>query len=119
MAGQTQGERGSALSKALDVLRIIAESERAVGLAELAEQLELPRPTLHRVLQQLVEEQLILRAAQKDRYVVGPKLTQLVGKCLAQFRLASTRACNLERTRFRNSRDLQCWCLGPGRGGLH
>ncbi|MCP5083242.1 MAG: IclR family transcriptional regulator [Alphaproteobacteria bacterium] len=82
MAGQTPGERGSALSKAVDVLRLVAESERAVGLAELAEQLELPRPTLHRVLQQLVEEQLILRAAPKDRYVVGPKLTQLSGNAL-------------------------------------
>ena len=32
MAGQTPGERGSALSKALDVLALIAKSERPVGL---------------------------------------------------------------------------------------
>ncbi len=82
MTGHTQGERGSALSKAVDVLKLIAQAERAVGLAELAEQLSLPRPTLHRVLQQLVEEQLILRAAQKDRYVVGPQLTHLAGNAL-------------------------------------
>lgn len=82
MAGHTSGERGSALSKALDVLTLIAGADRAVSLAELAEQLNLPRPTLHRVLQQLVEEQLILRAAYKDRYVVGPKLTELAGNAL-------------------------------------
>ena len=82
MAGQTPGERGSALSKALDVLALIAKSERPVGLADLAERLELPRPTLHRVLQQLSDEQLILRAAQKDRYIVGPKLTQLSADAL-------------------------------------
>ncbi len=82
MTGHAQGERGSALSKALDVVKVIAESNRAVGLAELAAQLGLPRPTLHRVLQQLVDEQLILRAAQKDRYVVGPQLTKLAGHAL-------------------------------------
>lgn len=82
MASQITGERGSALSKALDVLALIAKSDRPVGLAELAELLELPRPTLHRVLQQLVDEQLILRAPQKDRYIVGPKLTQLSADAL-------------------------------------
>lgn len=82
MAGQTPGERGSALSKALDVLALIAKSERPLALAEIAELLELPRPTLHRVLQQLVDEQLILRAAHKDRYVVGPKMTQLSADAL-------------------------------------
>ena len=82
MASQAPGERGSALSKALDVLKLVAESDRAVSLAELAEQLNLPRATLHRVLQQLTDEQLILRAAQKERYVVGPALTMLSGHAL-------------------------------------
>ena len=82
MAGQAQGERGSALSKALDVLKLVAESDRAVSLAELAEQLNLPRATLHRVLQQLVDENIILRSAQKERYVVGPALTVLAGHAL-------------------------------------
>lgn len=82
MAGQAQGERGSALSKALDVLKLVAQSDRAVSLAELAEQLNLPRPTLHRVLQQLVDERIILRSAQKERYVVGPELTLLSAHAL-------------------------------------
>lgn len=82
MAGQPPGERGSALSKALDVLALVTKSERPLALAEIAELLELPRPTLHRVLQQLVDEQLILRAPQKDRYVVGPKMTQLSADAL-------------------------------------
>lgn len=77
MAGPVGGERGSALEKALDILGKIARSERAIGLAELSELVELPRPTIHRTLQQLIEAKLILRAPQKDRYVVGPALMQL------------------------------------------
>ncbi|MEM7425881.1 MAG: IclR family transcriptional regulator [Pseudomonadota bacterium] len=83
MAAPTAGERGSALEKALDVLDRIVRAERAVGLAELAEQTDLPRPTIHRVLQQLVEQGLILRATQKDRYVVGPAMQQLAVNALA------------------------------------
>ena len=37
----------------------------------------MPRQTLHRVLQQLVDTGLIIRAPQKDRYVIGPALTRL------------------------------------------
>ena len=77
MAGSSGGERGSALEKALDILVKIARSERAIGLAELSELMELPRPTVHRTLQQLIDAKLILRAPQKDRYVVGPALMQL------------------------------------------
>jgi len=76
MAGTT-GERGSALEKALDILQVIADSKRPIGLAELAESIDLPRPTIHRTLQQLVETGLILRALQKDRYVIGPTLMKL------------------------------------------
>ena len=73
----TMGERSSALEKALDILQVITDSKRAIGLAELAELIDLPRPTIHRTLQQLVETGLILRAIQKDRYVIGPTLMKL------------------------------------------
>ncbi len=54
-----------------------------MGLAEVAEQIDLPRPTIHRVLQQLVEQGLVLRAPQKERYVVGPALQQLAVSALS------------------------------------
>lgn len=71
------GENRSALNKALLVLHHLTQSRKPIGLAELVELVELPRQTVHRVLQQLADERLILRAMQKDRYVVGPALTQL------------------------------------------
>ena len=78
-----QGDRSqsaasrSALEKALLVLGQLTQSLRPVGLAELAVSINLPRQTIYRILQQLSDAQLILRAPQKDRYVVGPALTQL------------------------------------------
>ena len=70
-------EHGSALEKALLVLEQLALSTRPVGLAELVTRVDLPRQTIHRILQQLADAKLILRAQKKDRYVVGPALTQL------------------------------------------
>lgn len=70
-------EHGSALEKALLVLAELTRSTRPVGLAELATRTGLPRQTTHRILQQLSEAMLILRAPKKDQYVVGPALTQL------------------------------------------
>lgn len=76
-SSQDPKTRGSALDKAVLVLRSVASSERAVTLADLTETLRLPRQTIHRVLQALVHAGLILRAPQKDRYQIGPGLTRL------------------------------------------
>ena len=76
-------EHGSALEKALLVLEQLTVSERPLGLAALAESVALPKQTVPRILQQLVSAQLILRAPQKDRYVVGPALTRLSVQALS------------------------------------
>jgi len=76
-------ERGSALGRAIAVLERIVVSNRPIGLADLANEVDLPKATLHRLLQQLSEQGLILRAAQKDRYVVGPNMLQLSAQALA------------------------------------
>lgn len=76
-------ERGSSLEKAILVLGKIAVSGRPVGLADLASEIDLPRPTIHRILHQLADMGLILRAPQKDRYHVGPTMMQLSALALA------------------------------------
>lgn len=83
------GEHGSALDKALVVLDQLTRSARPIGLAEVAELVELPRQTVHRILQQLARAQLILRAPQKDRYVVGPALTRLSVQALSSLNTAT------------------------------
>ena len=70
-------EHGSALDKALLVLEEITQSAGPVALADLVLRIDLPRQTVHRILQQLVEAGLIMRAPRKDQYMVGPALTRL------------------------------------------
>jgi len=67
----------SALDKATLVLEAIVAYPRPVGLPDLTADLGLPRQTIHRILQQLCSNGLILRDPSRDRYAVGPRLSQL------------------------------------------
>ena len=69
--------RGSALDKAIKVLDVLTTSDRPLALNEIAERLNSPRQTIHRVVQSLVQNQLALRAPHKDRYQVGPAMSRL------------------------------------------
>ncbi|GBE42815.1 transcriptional regulator KdgR [bacterium BMS3Bbin10] len=91
------GEPSSALEKALLVLGELTRSPRPVGLAELAAAIDLPRQTIHRILAQLENAQLILRAPQRDRYVVGPALAQLSVQALGTLNTAAPIRSVLER----------------------
>ncbi len=79
-------ERGSALFKALAVLEAVFRHERPASLAEISTELALPRQTVHRVLQQLEANGLLLRDATGERYVVGPGMTRLALEALAASR---------------------------------
>lgn len=79
------GERrefGSALEKALHVLEAVVAKHQPVGLAYLADELDLPKPTIHRVLMQLEQSGLIQRAPDRSRYTVGLNLNRLAAASL-------------------------------------
>jgi DNA-binding IclR family transcriptional regulator len=67
----------SALDKATLVLEAIVSYTRPVGLPDLTADLGLPRQTIHRILQQLCDNGLIVRDPSRDRYAVGPRLSKL------------------------------------------
>jgi IclR family transcriptional regulator, acetate operon repressor len=69
--------RSSALEKALAVLEAILQQPQAVGLPDLAARLGLPRQTAHRLLTQLERTGLVVRDPSRERYSVGPWLSQL------------------------------------------
>lgn len=70
-------DRHSALEKSLMVLEAIVDHPQPVSLPELTLRLGMPRQTIHRLLQQLSDNRLIIRDASKDRYTVGPRLSHL------------------------------------------
>ncbi|MDA7947954.1 MAG: IclR family transcriptional regulator [Hyphomicrobiaceae bacterium] len=86
-------EHGSALEKAFVVLDEVTRSAGPVSLADLVDRIGLPRQTIHRVLQQLTDANLIMRAPKKDRYIIGPALTRLsVDALTSPCRLTTVRA---------------------------
>ncbi len=70
-------DRLSAIEKSLLVLEAIVDHPQPVNLPELTLRLGLPRQTIHRLLQQLVENGLVIRDASRDRYAIGPRLSHL------------------------------------------
>ncbi|MGI9463262.1 MAG: IclR family transcriptional regulator [Aestuariivirgaceae bacterium] len=78
MAADTpKNPHGSALDKALAILETVTAHTGPIGLPELSERLGLPRQTVHRILIQLTETGLLKRARERDRYIVGPRLSKL------------------------------------------
>jgi IclR family acetate operon transcriptional repressor len=73
----------SALDKATLVLEAIVAYPRPIGLPDLTADLGLPRQTIHRILQQLCDNGLITRDPSRDRYAVGPRLSNLAMQTLA------------------------------------
>jgi DNA-binding IclR family transcriptional regulator len=70
-------QRLNVLGKALAVLQTVADHPQGVGLPDIANELGLPRQTVHRVLGQLRASGLLLRDPIRERYSVGPRLIQL------------------------------------------
>lgn len=92
MADQ-KSESGSALQKATLVLDVLLEGGRPESLADISAKLDLPRQTVHRVVRQLEELDLIRRDFNRDHYFVGARMIQLGIKALGSaVRLAPVHA---------------------------
>ena len=70
-------ESGSALQKVVLILDALFESDTPIGLAELSQQLELPRQTVHRVVRQLEDLDIIRRDFARDHFSVGARMMRL------------------------------------------
>ena len=68
---------GSALEKALQVLEAIIDQPQAVGLPDVADRLGMSRQAVHRLLQQLVANGLIVRDPSRDRFAIGPRFSKM------------------------------------------
>lgn len=81
------------LDRTFSILEFVAGQVKAVTTAEIAQGLELPLPTAHRLVANLEARALLQRAVGTKRYVVGNKLVVLAGKTIgAAFRTARRHA---------------------------
>jgi DNA-binding IclR family transcriptional regulator len=66
------------IRRAMSILRMLAESQdRGVRLTDLVEELQLNRPTVHRILQVLVEEGAAEQEVKSRRYMIGQEVSAL------------------------------------------
>ena len=82
------GSAGNAIEKALSVLEALADHERITDLADMT---GLPKSTVHRILQSLVEQGFATSDG-SGGYLPGPRVLTLAGKVMHRFdpaRLAS------------------------------
>jgi IclR family transcriptional regulator, acetate operon repressor len=81
------------LDRALAILDFIATQRRSVAIADLADALNLPLPTAHRLVGNLEDRGLVQRSLGSKRLVVGNKLLTLGAKAIgAGFRNAHRHA---------------------------
>lgn len=69
--------RGSALAKSLAILEVVAARNGPVALVEIAQALDIPRQTAHRLAAQLLETGILSRDPEKDCYIVGHRAVDL------------------------------------------
>ncbi len=62
------------LTKIVAIMDTLARTEGSISFSELSRQLEIPRPTLHRLIAAMREESLI--DVQGGRFVLGPRLVE-------------------------------------------
>jgi len=63
--------------RGLIVLEKVVHAKRPVSATELIEQLDLPKPTVNRILQRLEEEGLLQREPIRRRYMPGPRTQEM------------------------------------------
>ncbi len=76
------------ITRAIRALKLIAQhAPHGLRLMDIAEQLQLERPTAHRLLKALMNEGMLVRSPEARRYVLGPLVFELGLASAHQFNL--------------------------------
>src|SRR5690606_1742093 len=87
---------GSAILRAMRVLEAIATFHAPPQLAEICKAVDLPKPTVFRILSTLEHAGLVAREPGSKRYHCGPRMNQLAGEVLLTSPSRSARRAILE-----------------------
>lgn len=66
------------LSRGLTVLELLSQAEQGLGVTELSKTIEVDKSSVTRMLHTLVEHQFAMRDPNSRRYLLGPKVQELV-----------------------------------------
>jgi len=76
-SSEVEDSAGTYLDKVIAALEVVASSEKPVTLSEVTARLGLPKPSVHRILAQLEQTDLIQRDLLGKRYIAGVRTTRL------------------------------------------
>jgi DNA-binding IclR family transcriptional regulator len=82
-----ESQAGQSLGRVLDVLSLFSAERAELSLSEIAELLEWPIPTAHRVAATLVEREFLARDPRTKRFRLGLGVVRLVAPLLPTFQL--------------------------------
>jgi DNA-binding IclR family transcriptional regulator len=74
---EESSERQSATARSLAILRAVSTSPRPVSAQEIYQQVDLPKPTVHRLMQTLESLGYLEREPGGNRFIAGTELTSL------------------------------------------
>ena len=66
------------LSRGLTVLELLSQSENGLGVTELSRTIKVDKSSVTRMLHTLVEHQFAMKDPNSRRYLMGPKVQELV-----------------------------------------
>jgi len=92
-----QDNTSSATLRAIAVLEIIVRADRPVSLTEVMTDVDLPKPTVYRILTLLEHSGLLLREPDGKRYTVGPRLAHFGAEILMNSSVRGSRHAILQR----------------------
>lgn len=76
-------DKGSQIQRAFALLDIVVAENRPISLATMAERLNLPKPSVHRIAGRLEAEGFLIREPGGKNYGIGPRLNALAANTLA------------------------------------
>lgn len=76
MTSNEEIDQASASLRSLAILDVIVKADRPISLAQIAEHLELPKPTVFRLLGTLEKAGWVFRQPVEKEYIVGTRLAQ-------------------------------------------
>lgn len=70
-------QRTSAVQRAFALLEMVVAENRPMSLAQMADRLDLPKPTVHRLASRLEADDLLAREPAGRQFTIGPRLNAL------------------------------------------
>jgi DNA-binding IclR family transcriptional regulator len=99
--------RVPALQRAIDVIDLLASQDRDLGFSEIMNTLNIPRPSLARILAVLVERGLVTKTNEGGLYRLGMQLLYLGGRLESKLRLRSVARPHMEELAQRTGKTIE------------